>query len=674
MTVFGQLCLLAAFVGSGYAAFACILGWWRRHPAVTRGGHGAAIVSVLALTAVSVVLAGALLAKDFRFAYVAEYCSRLLPWYYALSAFWVGQAGSLLLWAWLLGLLAIGYRFWPRRQPSPLREPAFAVLMAYLCFLVATMVFGADPMQPSIAAPQDGDGLSPLLQHPAMLLHPPVVFLGYAGWAVPFALAVVALISGRLDTTWIREARNWALFSWAVLGIGILLGAYWAYEELGWGGYWSWDPVENGSFLPWLTGTALIHSTMAWQHRGALKKTALLLAVATFALCNFASFLTRSGIFSSLHAFSRSPIGWMFLLLVAGATLGIFILVAWRRRELAPDRPIPSLWTREAVVAVSIVALLLLATVAFAGTWSIPLSDILVGRKVVVGAGFYNRVLIPTGLLLLATTASAPLLRWGSAPTLGQRRGLFLAAGAGGLAAAAALLLGVRHPVALAAAGLSVMAATALVAASILGLRFRRAERPWAALLAAIRDHRRQYAAFLCHLGFVFLAVGVTGSSLGHRQHEVTLGQNETIQWAGRSIRHVQLNQRRLPDKHVVEAELEVSSERAIPYRIRPAQHFYPLHNQWTTEVAVHSTWSGDLYAILHSGEGADRVNLTLMENPMMRWIWLAGWLSGAAALIGIWPARRRVAPPSSMPGKEPRGTRRRRRGTNAPISQVTDG
>jgi cytochrome c-type biogenesis protein CcmF len=256
MTTFGQLCLLAAFVASGYAAFASFLGWRRESPRLQRGGQCAGVAGFLALTIVSAILAVALLVGDFRFAYVAQYSSRLLPWHYALSAFWVGQAGSLLFWAWSVGVLAIIYRFWPRRTPSPLREPALAVLLAYQCFLVAIMVFGADPMQPSLAVPRDGAGLSPLLQHPAMLLHPPVVFLGYAACAIPFALAAAALLSCRLDAGWARAARPWTFFAWAVLGIGILLGADWAYEELGWGGYWSWDPVENGSLIPWLAASA----------------------------------------------------------------------------------------------------------------------------------------------------------------------------------------------------------------------------------------------------------------------------------------------------------------------------------------------------------------------------------------------------------------------------------
>ena len=254
MTTLGQLCLLAAFIATGYAAFAGFVGWQRPSPVLQRAGVFASIAGFLGLTLVSVILAEALLVKDFRFAYVADYSSRSLAWYYCLAAFWVGQAGSLLFWAWSVGVLAMIYRFWPRRGLARCIEPAFAILMAYQCFLVAILVFGADPTQPGLAVPRDGVGLSPLLQHPAMLLHPPVVFLGYAGCAIPFALATAALLCGRLDAAWIRDARSWTFFTWAVSRHGHSCGSILGLRrtrlgrllELGSGGEWLADPVDHG--------------------------------------------------------------------------------------------------------------------------------------------------------------------------------------------------------------------------------------------------------------------------------------------------------------------------------------------------------------------------------------------------------------------------------------------
>ncbi len=641
MNTLGQLCLLVAFVGSGYGAFAGIAGWFRRDRTVVYSGNVAAMAAIGALTLATAILAWALLVKDFGFAYVVEYSSRLLPWHYSLSALWVGQAGSLLLWAWLLGAVALVFRFQPRRAADPLRDLTFAILMAGLCFLVAIMVFAADPMKPSLGTPREGIGLSPLLQHPAMLIHPPIVFLGYAGWAVPFALAMSALLTGRLDDGWTGAARRWALFAWAVLGGGILFGAVWAYEELGWGGYWAWDPVENGSLIPWLTGTALLHTLMAWQYRNVLKKTTLCLAVATFGLCNLATFLTRSGIFSSLHAFSESPIGWMFLALMVGLTIGGGGLVILRRATLHSARSIPTIWAREAMVVIASIALLLLATVALVGTLAAPLSGLIFQRSIVLGTPFYNNVLIPTGLLLLATTAVAPLLRWGNPPTKQQRVALLLAAGIAAAISAAAFAFGVRQPIALAVTALAAMAVLSLVGALLLDIA-RRGGRPLPTLVQTLVASRRKYAGFLVHMGFVCLAIGVTGSSLGTDRCEVLLRQGETIHWAGRSIRFAGFNERELPDKLVMEAKLEVTLPGRRPTTVLPAQHMYRLDQQWTTEVAIHSTWGGDLYTILRGGEEDGSVRLTLIENPLMRWIWLGGWVMCAGVLFGLWPTRSR--------------------------------
>ena len=249
-----------------------------------------------------------------------------------------------------------------------------------------------------------------------MLIHPPIVFLGYAAWGVPFALAAAALVSGRLDKAWLELARPWSLFAWTTLGGGILLGAEWAYEQLGWGGYWAWDPVENGSLMPWLTGTAFIHGLMTWR-QGALKKTTLFLAIATFGLCNFATFLTRSGIFSSLHAFSQSPIGWMFLFWIAAFAVGGTLLIVRRKHQLVAERPLAALGSREALVLLGILALLLLTTVTLLGTLAGAISGLFSPTRIMVGLAFYDNVLVPTGLVLLAAVAAVPLLRWGAGPT-----------------------------------------------------------------------------------------------------------------------------------------------------------------------------------------------------------------------------------------------------------------
>jgi len=612
---------------------------------------------------VAVILAWALVCKDLSFAYVAQYSSQQLPWHYSLSALWVGQAGSLLLWAWLLGVLALLFRGWPfSRGPvcpraenasgrnattGALREPAFGVLMAYLCFLTAVMVFAADPLEASLSPVREGSGLSPLLQHPAMLIHPPVVFLGYALWTVPFALATVALGSGRLEGDWIRQARPWALAAWSVLGIGILLGADWAYEELGWGGYWGWDPVENGSLIPWLTGTALIHGLMAWQYGGVLKKTTVGLAIATFALCNFATFLTRSGVFSSLHAFSRSPIGWLFLVLMIGLAVAGVAAVIWRRRLLSAERPMCSVLSREAFVVLGVLALLLLATTALVGTVSTALSALILGRAVMVGPAFYNGVLTPVGLTLLLTTALAPLLRWGRGPGSARTRWLIGSSCVGGAVLIATAVAGVRHPIALAVAGLAGLAVVAFAGAARLDAPRRDSVRTVRGMWLAWRAGRRQYAGFVIHLGLMSLAIGVTGSSLGKREQGFQMSEGQTVDWAGHRIRLAHVRQRELPDKLAAEAVLEISRGGRRQTTLVPAQHYHKLHQEWTTEVAIHSTWNGDFYTILHSETADGQLSLTFVETPLMRWLWMGGAIMVLGTCVRLWPGGEPSARPA---------------------------
>ncbi len=641
----GEICLFVSLAATGYAAFLSL--WFGRAQSrlMQRVVIFASTVGLAALTVTMGLLIWALVSRDFRFEYVAQYVSRLLPWRYSLSALWVGQAGSLLLWTWMTAVIAILLRLLPTADIQ-LRNTAFGLVMANVFFLVVVIVFAADPMAPSLIATNQGAGLSPLLQDPSMLIHPPIVFLAYSVWVVPCALALAALITGRLDSTWTRMARPWALAAWTLIGGGLLLGAHWAYHELGWGGYWGWDPVENGSLLPWLTGTALIHSMMIWRQRGALKKTAISLAVITFGLCNFATFLTRSGIFSSVHAFSESPIGWMFLglmcaLLSSGATMMIR-----RRRMLGGQRLTRALLARETLIVVSIFLLLSLTVVVLVGTLIEPLSKLWIGRTIQVGPAFYNNVLPPIGLGLLAMTSIVPLLQWGGAPNSNARRLLMIGLMISFVGVVAASAVGVRHPLALAVAALVTLAIAVLVMAFFHDALRHEEHLGWRNMLSVLRKGRHKYAAYCIHLGFVCVAMGVAGSSLGTQRQEVTLDEGAVIDWAGHRIRYVRLEQQQLPDKLVAEAVLELDQGRSTSVELRPARHLHLLQNEWTTEVAIYSTWWGDLYTVLDAGLGNGKVALTLVNNPMIRWIWAGGALTTLSAVIAIWPSRRsRQAP-----------------------------
>jgi cytochrome c-type biogenesis protein CcmF len=649
MTVVGQFCLLLAMISSGFAAFAAILGARGEIRNLALGAQAAAWIAFAAITTIVVILAHALVTKDFRFEYVTEYSDPLLPWHYSLSALWVGQAGSLLVWAWFVAALAMVSYFTGGRER--VFHLSFGLQVTYLFFLLAIMVFAADPMAPALVPGAKGDGLSPLLQHPAMLIHPPIVFLGYAAWGVPFTLAGAALISGRLDSQWTLQARPWALFAWTTLGAGILLGAEWAYEQLGWGGYWAWDPVENGSLMPWLTGTAFVHGLMTWKH-GSLKKTTLGLAIATFGLCNLATFLTRSGIFSSLHAFSKSPIGWMFLVWIAAFVVVGSVLIARRKRQLAAELPFASVFSREALVLLGIVALTLLTAVTLVGTLTGAISGLFSSTPIVVGLAFYNNVLIPTGLVLLAVVAAVPLVRWGAGPAGDRKRLLLLAASIGLAVSAIAFALGVHSSVGLAVAGL----VAALLVATLLEVFISAVPRRSAnqggvsqarlsfvlVSLASFARRRRSFGGFLIHIGLGSVAVGIAGSSLGSRETDLSMTRGQAVQWAGRTIRYAELLERDLKQKVVVQARLQVTEPNGTKYELLPAQNLYRPQNQWATKVAIRSTFGRDFYVILQGGSQAREIHLTMIEHPLIRWLWLGGWIGLAGVVVAGWPERSR--------------------------------
>jgi cytochrome c-type biogenesis protein CcmF len=633
----GELCLLLALVCSGYGAFVGIpCRIWSASWA-QRAGILCGIVTVVCLSGAMVILGRALLIRDFQYEYVANYSSKLLSWQYALSALWVGQAGSLLLWAWWLSLVTLLFRLLPTRD-ALLRDSAFGILLANVLFLISILIFAADPFKPTLSPPREGLGLSPLLQHPVMLIHPPVIFLAYALWSIPCALAMGGLIHKRLEGTWTEIVRPWAMAAWTVLGSGLLLGADWAYEVLGWGGYWGWDPVENGSFLPWLTGTGLIHALMAWRHRQCLKKTAVGLAIVSCALCNFATFLTRSGIFSSVHAFSTSPIGWMFLGFMALLLLGGLTLMVRRREGLRPERMAGNLLAREHLVLLSAMLILALVLVILAGTLVNPLSPVVFGRSIVVDTALYTNVFIPVGLSVLALTAIVPLTRWGGPPRSWQRRVLWINLGTGCLVAATVFILGQQGAIASGLIGILTVVGSSTVAALIHDAWRREPACLRRGVLQAVYHGRRQYAGYVIHLGLAFLAIGIAGSALRTRRTDVVMSRGEEISWAGRQIRLVGLEQHLHADKAIAEAVLQVMEGRRTPAIIKPARHLHRLQNEWTTAVAIHSTWGGDFYTILNGGPGGGKADLTLVENPMMRWIWLGGICAVLGAALGIWP------------------------------------
>jgi cytochrome c-type biogenesis protein CcmF len=412
VSLFGRALLLLALALAVYAVVAAM--------ASRRPGRGPLMVSaeraahaVTALTSVTIVgMWVAFLGDDFALRNVAEYTSSTLPWQYKLSALWGSQAGSLLLWMWILSLFASLTLVFNRRRNRELMPVVVATLMVIAIFFLALLSFITSPFETLAQVPDEGRGLNPQLQNVYMQVHPPVLYLGYVGLAIPFAFAIAALVTRRLDTAWITSVRRWTIFSWVTLGAGILIGAKWAYETLGWGGYWAWDPVENAAFMPWLVATAFLHSVMVQERRGMLKVWNMVLVVLTFSLCLFGTFLTRSGIIQSVHAFGESTLGPMFLAfigIVAAVSIGLIIS---RLDDLRSEHSLESYLSREAVFLFNNLLLLALTFAVFWGTMFPVLTEVVQGQRIVVGQGFYNQVAAPIGIALLALTGIGPLVAW----------------------------------------------------------------------------------------------------------------------------------------------------------------------------------------------------------------------------------------------------------------------
>jgi len=610
------------------------------------------------LSLASVALFWALLASDFRFLYVAEYTESALPFGYKLAAFWAGQEGSLLLWAWLLGAMGIVLVITQRKRDGKEALAGLAVFAAVCAFFAALMLFAANPFKANpVAESADGHGLNPMLQDPGMIAHPPTLFLGYAGFTVPFALMIGALVAGRRDNGWTTDIRRWCIFSWLALSVGILLGANWAYVELGWGGYWGWDPVENASLLPWLTGTALLHSIMAQQHKGMFKIWNASLVALTFILCVFGTYITRSGVIQSVHAFGESPIGSFFLTFLAISVVASVLVIVARRRLLRGEHEIESLTGREAAFLGTNILLVGMMLVTLVGTIFPLLSRTFGSHEVTIGQSFYNKVVAPLGLLLVALMALGPVLVYGK--DSGKRLGKALAGPAGlGIVAVGALAIsGIGNLWALAAAliGVAALANVGIDLTKSVIARMRSFNEPaFKALVQLIDSNHRRYGGQIVHVGVIFIVAGVVGSSLFSTKASLQLQAGESAMVGGQRVTFVSLQEVRRGNYSAVEARLVLNDLHGTVTDIRPQRRFYDKAEQPMSQVAIESSWRQDVYVTLDGWEDNGKsVAVGAIINPLVSWIWVGGVvlsLGGVFCLFNRTPFLARATRPSPLP------------------------
>ncbi|HET7567097.1 MAG TPA: cytochrome c-type biogenesis CcmF C-terminal domain-containing protein [Gaiellaceae bacterium] len=631
MAPLGRAALILVF---GLVAYALVAGsWaaWKRKRRLATSAQNALIAAFPATLAAALVLWIALARRDLTFQYVAAHTSRDLPLGYALSAFWGGQEGSLLLWLLILtGYAALAV--WLNRRTRDLVSWAVPVLGLVAGFFAFMLCFVSSPFGVA-PAPADGAGMVPSLQNPYMLAHPPMLYLGYVGLTIPFAFAMGALLSGRTDERWIVATRRWTLAAWTFLGVGQLLGAHWAYVEIGWGGYYAWDPVENAALMPWLAATAFLHSVMIQEKRGMLKVWNMVLVALAFCLSIFGTFLTRSGVVNSIHSFSQSPLGGWFLGFIALMTVFSVALIYLRLPLLRARTKLESLVSREATFLYNNLLLVALCLTILWGVVYPLLSQAVRGETRSVSKPYYDFFLHTFGLPLLLLMGLGPLVAWRRASLRSLGRTFLVPLAAAVVTGGILLGLGFGSST----PGLLAYTFSAFVTASIV-LEFVRGRAATGSLVRLVRRNRRRYGGYLVHAAVVLLALGIAGSSAYQTQRERVLAPGETLAAAGYTLTYLSSANTSGPNYTGFRATVDVRRGGSHVTTLHPGMNEYAIEGP-SNEVSIyHDPRSlGDVFTsaqLLKSGA----IDLKVFVKPLVNLIWLAGLLFVGGSLVAMWP------------------------------------
>ena len=639
MSELGRLAVILAFSASCFAVLSIAWGLRSGLAAPLKSGRRA-VWAVCGLTFLAIlILERALIARDFTFRYVAEHTSRDLPMPYPMTSLWAGQEGSLLLWLMILSAYGAAFLWAYRKRTDPFYDAVVMVVASVMVFFTGLLTFVSSPFRILATPPMDGNGLNPLLQDPGMMIHPPILYTGYVGFIIPFAFGIAVLLMNRTGTRWIEEVRRWTLFCWMFLGFGILLGARWAYIELGWGGYWGWDPVENASLMPWLVGTAFLHSVMIEQRRGMLKTWNVVLIVLTFELSIFGTFLTRSGVLTSVHSFAESNIGpWFMGFILISSTIAAS-LVLYRKALLESENHLDAVVSREGSFLFNNVLFVALTFATFLGTVFPVVSEAVTGSKISVSAPFFNRVNVPIALALLLLTGAGPILSWKRATASVLQRNFVIPVIVGALAALIGLPFGLSglYPI-LCVFGSAFVLAT-IVMEFARGIQARRdvAEARGAmAVVSLVQKNKRRYGGYIVHLGMVLVFVGVLGSTVFQKEAHGPLKPGESLRVGGYTLTLRGLETKRLANAEETRAVLDVSSGGKALGQVHPAKAMYFKSQQPMTEVALRPTPAADLYMILGGVNEDGTASIQAYINPLVSFIWLGGLVMVFGTLIAL--------------------------------------
>jgi len=656
MDVFGSFALILAFVCALYAFVGGIAAIITRHPLLIKSARQAGIAVCGLIFTATLSLVYLFFTDNYSVAYVVSHSNRDLSTFFKIAALWSGQEGSLLFWSFLLAVYVVSVLLTYRNKNGELMPYVGVILAGVQLFFLTISNFVASPFKAlgvanaagsfDLVARADGNGLNPVLQYPEMVIHPPNLYSGYTGFTIPFAFALAALLARYPGEKWIHLTRKWTMIAWCFQTVGILLGAHWAYAVLGWGGYWGWDPVENASLLPWLTGTAFLHSVMMQEKRGMMKVWNVWLVFLTFMLCILGTLLTRSGVVSSVHSFAQSSIGnWFvgFLLIILGVCLAAYFK---NKDYLKSENQLDSLVSRESSFLFNNLVLLVACVAVLSGTLFPVFSEWFTGSRISVGAPFFNKVNIPLGLLLMFLTGVGPLLAWRKTSTESMKRNFRGPVMAGLLGGMIGFSLGVREMFALICFSLCVFVATTIVQEFYRGARVVKA-RSSASWIASCVDltlrNTRRYGGYIVHLGMVMIFIGLAGQAFNKEvEKELPIGSTINI---GKYELLLQSMDRKQEKNYVADRMIvEVMKDKKPVMMLYPERRNFPTNQESGTMVAIYSTLREDLYVVYAGMNPQNNLpTIHVFINPLVKWVWWGGMVVVMGTIVALVPNRAAV-------------------------------
>lgn len=645
MHILGNVSIYLGFLLSIYALAVLVFGIVKKNQKLINSGKGASIGVFLSMTTATVVMLYFLATSNFQVKYVFDYTSSDLTILYKLSALWAGNEGSLMLWNFLLTFYIVVIIFSRKLKGTPYVPYVTAILMANAVFFFFILSFVSQPFTLLDYIPEEGYGLNPMLQNPGMVAHPVTLYMGYVGLAVPFAFAMTALLLRNMDDFWIKMTRRWTLIAWLFLSLGNILGGQWAYVELGWGGYWAWDPVENASFMPWLTATAFLHSVMIQERKNMLKIWNIALIILSYALTLFGTFLVRSGILTSVHAFSNSTLGTYFLIYMTIAVIGAMYVMFSRLSLIRRDSgQFKSYLSKESSFLLNN---LLLVGCAFAVLWGTvyPLiSEALTGTKITVGIPYFNAVSAPILVALVLLMAICPLIAWQKS-TIGKLARSIMVLGMITLVIVICLAVfgGVTQVWPLIGFTVAFFMLFTHIKEFIVGTLARKKmteENIFTAMYRLMIRNRRRYGGYLVHIGIAFMAIAIVGSQNYEMEKMQTLAPNESMELGDYTFKYTSLQEVQEDLNTVVFATLEVYKDDQLIDTLNPEKIFYQTWETPSTEVAFHSNWKEDIYVTLNGWESDGSATLHIKTIPLMMYMWIGAVILVIGSIFAVWHGR----------------------------------